>query len=87
MLFRRKPHWRGLLERCDHDVAAAALMHYVTQRHPSEPLARALEHYFQNPTYYTALPVIAADPETILLFRESRPGGAYYRLTHANPTA
>lgn len=80
MFFARKPNWRHLLKTCNHDIAAAALMHHLADHSPSPELAAALERYFQSPNYPSALAVVTADPELILIFRESRPGGAYHRL-------
>jgi hypothetical protein len=84
MFFNRKPDWRHVLKTCDHDVAASALMHHLAHHPPTPELAAALEHYFATPGYPTALGVLAADPELILLFRESRPGGTYHQLISAS---
>jgi hypothetical protein len=80
MFFNRKPDWRHLLKTCDHDVAASALMHYLAGHSPTPGLAAALEHYFHSPGYQSALAVVGANPELIMIFRESRPGGTYHQL-------
>ena len=82
MFFSRKPGWRSVLRQCDHDVAASGLMHYLSDHAPSAELAAALETYFAKPGYSSALGVVSANPETILVFRESRPGGTLFLLTH-----
>jgi hypothetical protein len=82
MFFRRKPGWRRVLRQCDHDVAASGLMHYLADHAPSDALGAALEAYFTNPSYTNALAVVSAEPETIMVFRESRPGGTLFRLAH-----
>lgn len=80
MFFNRKADWRNLLKSCDYEVAAAALMHHLVGRSPTAELAAALERYFGSPGYEAALGVVAAEPDLILVFRESRPGGVYYRI-------
>jgi hypothetical protein len=81
MFFNRKPDWRQALKTCDHAVASSALMHYLATHTPTPDLAAALEQYFATPGYPAALGVISAEPDLILLFRESRPGGIYHQLT------
>ena len=81
MFFWRKRDWRSVIKGCNHDLAGSALMHYLTTHRPSPQLAAALESYFHNPCYDSALEVISAEPETIMVFRECRPGGVYHRLT------
>jgi hypothetical protein len=81
MFFQRKADWRTVLKTCDHALASSALMHYLSEHRPTPELAAALETYFGNPSYDNALGVVSAEPETIMVFRECRPGGVYHQLT------
>ncbi|HZZ42818.1 MAG TPA: hypothetical protein VFE58_07760 [Tepidisphaeraceae bacterium] len=80
MFFQRKPSWHKALKACDHDIAGAAIMHHLAQTPPCPALAAALEEYFQEPGYRTALAVVTVQPELVILFRESRPGGIYHQF-------
>jgi len=75
----RKRQLKKILKDCDYKLAAAALKHQFAGGVIKKDLAILLDAYLANPSFDTAMDLIAFDEVLLVFFAESSEGGFFDR--------